>query len=89
MTGNELKIKIKALDITQELAAEKLGVTRATLNNWCKQAELPIQIVNNVKTFLGIESDSSSSDSVLIETIRIQQKTIEDLTCIIKNLTSK
>lgn len=90
MTGNYLKISIRKLGLTQAEAAEKLGVTRATLNNWCKLAELPPASVASVVALLGIDDNEPSGvNSPLSETIRSQQKTIEELTSIIKNLTSK
>ena len=90
MTGNSLKISIKKMGLTQAEAAERLGVTRATLNNWCKLAELPPASMASVKALLGIGEDQPMGDNAsLFETIRSQQKTIEELTSIIKNLTSK
>lgn len=89
MTGNNLKITIKKMGLTQAEAADKLGITRATLNNWCKLAELPPASVASVRTLLGIGDDEPVIKDPLMETIRSQQKTIEELTYIIKNLTSK
>lgn len=89
MTGNYLKNSIKTLGLTQSEAAEKLGVTRATLNNWCKLAVLPAATVANVKTSLGIDFPDEPTDDAIHETLRSQQRTIEELTGIIKNLTSK
>lgn len=89
MTGNDLKIKIKELGITQEVAAGKLGITRATLSNWCKSAYLSPMVIENVKTSLGIECENDSVDANMLDTIRSQQRTIEDLTSIIKTLTNK
>lgn len=90
MTGNNLKISIKKMGLTQAEAAEKLGITRATFNNWCKLAELPPASVASIKTLLGIGDYEPTTDNApLLETIRSQQKTIEELTVIIKNLTSK
>lgn len=89
MTGNDLKVKIKELGITQEIAAGKLGITRATLSNWCKSAYLSPTVIENVKTSLGIECKNDSVDANMLDTIRSQQRTIKDLTGIIKTLTNK
>lgn len=88
MTGNQLKTEIKKANLTQEKAAEMLGVTRATFNNWCKQAELPNNIVKNVNTVFGLNI-ASDNDSYLIELVKSQQETIKSLSETIKNLTSK
>lgn len=87
MTGIQLKNEIKKLGITQEDAANKLGVTRTTVINWCKQADLPYTVVQNVKTMLGININDSESDNY-IDLIKSQQRTIENLSEIIKSLTS-
>ena len=87
MTGIQLKEELKKMRMTQEEAANKLNVTRATLNNWCKQAELPPHIVKNVKTLLGIVVNDSSDD--LMSIIKSQQRTIENLSETIRTLTSK
>lgn len=88
MTGNQLKVELKKLNLTQEKAADMLGVTRATLSNWCKQADLSNNIVKNVNTVLGL-SITTDNDSYLMSLVKSQQETIKNLSETIKNLTSK
>lgn len=88
MTGSQLKAEVKKLCLTQEQAAEMLGITRATFSNWCKQADLPYHIVKNVNTVFGLNM-VSDSDNYLIDLVKSQQETINNLSETIKNLTSK
>lgn len=92
MTGNQLKLKLKKLGVTQEDAADKLGVTRRTLQNWFSLEELDANISQNVKLVLGIgdcDSDVSLDINSLIEANKNLTETIRNLSETIKNLTSK
>lgn len=92
MTGNQLKIELKKLNITQEDAADKLGVTRRTLQNWFSLDELDANISQNVKLVLGIGNrnlDVSIDVNGLIETNRQLSETINRQSKIIETLTSK
>lgn len=89
MTGNELKDSIKKMKLTQAEAAEKLGITRATFNNWCKLATLSPVAAASIESVFGIKANQEYDNNVLLATIHSQQRTIEELTSIIKNLTSK
>lgn len=75
MTGNQLKIELKKIGITQELAAERLGVTRRTLQNWFALDVLDANISQNVKLNLQIDASTDyekSDDSV--PTINYERK---------------
>jgi transcriptional regulator with XRE-family HTH domain len=58
MTGPELKHLLKVYDLTQQEAADLLGISRQTLSTWCKLAIVPesdfllisAKIGQNVKT---------------------------------------
>lgn len=92
MTGNQLKIELKKLNITQEDAADKLGVTRRTLQNWFSLDELDANISQNVKLVLGIDNrnlDVAIDVNGLIETNRQLSETINRQSKIIETLTNK
>lgn len=55
INGKKLRLAIKSLDITQEEAAKRLGVTRQTVVNWISRAELDSNILQIVKSNLGID----------------------------------
>lgn len=55
MTGNQLKEEIRKIGITQEEAANKLKITRRTLQNWFSLPDLDANISQNVKYVLGID----------------------------------
>ena len=55
MNGNQLKISIKKKGLTQQKAAEILGVSRQTFNSWCKSMSLTEDVIRNVKTLLGVD----------------------------------
>lgn len=55
INGNNLRTALRILDITQEQAAKKLGMSRQTLSTHLRSGELSSQFVQNVKTFLGID----------------------------------
>lgn len=58
INGKKLRLAIKSLDLTQEEAAKRLGIARQTLNTWFNLAALNNDIIQNVKTKLGIELGS-------------------------------
>lgn len=98
MTGNQLKYEIKKLNITQDEAAKKLGITRQTLGMWLKYAELDNMTMQLVTAKLGISETSTFLDKAgdlpkviaeLTELNKSQQRTIESLSKTIENLTSK
>lgn len=92
MTGNQLKFELKKLNVTQEEAADRLGVTRRTLQNWFSLDELDANISQNVKSVLGIGNcDSGSTIDVnsLIEANRQLSEIINRQSKIIETLTSK
>lgn len=97
MTGNQLKFEIKKLELTQEEAASRLGITRQTLGVWFKYAEIDDMTMQLVSAKLGISESSIQTTSTnsskviaeLTEQTKSQQRTIENLSETIKNLTSK
>lgn len=92
MTGIQLKLEVRKLNITQEDAASKLGVTRQTLQNWFKSGELDANILQTVKTNLGIGEcnlETQVDINSLIEANKNLTETIKNLSETIKNLTSK
>lgn len=69
MTGNQLREEIRKLGLTQDEAAEKLGVTRRTLQNWFRLEKLDANISQNVKSNLNIDfSYWEENKNVLRET---------------------
>ncbi len=54
ITGKHLRTALKNADITQDKAAELIGVSRQTVNSWLAKAELSDEIIENVKTKLGL-----------------------------------
>lgn len=63
--GIILKKALKSLDLTQQDAADKLGVSRQTVVNWCGKAELDIEILHIVKTNLGIDLEKYKPNSTI------------------------
>lgn len=63
--GIILKKALKSLDLTQQDAADKLGVSRQTVVNWCGKAELDIEILHIVKTNLGIDLEKYKPSSTI------------------------
>ncbi len=55
MSGNQLREAIRKLGLTQDEAADSLGITRRTLQNWFKLERLDANISHNVKDNLGID----------------------------------
>lgn len=52
---------IKSYDLTQEEAAEKLGIARQTLNSWFKKPVLSDDLLQKVNDKLGIKLDKMSN----------------------------
>jgi phage repressor protein C with HTH and peptisase S24 domain len=63
ISGKKLRIALRSADITQEAAANKLGVSRQTLSVWAKSEELNADILHNVKMKLGIDLTSEGRHS--------------------------
>ena len=59
--GYQLKLKIKALDKTQEQAATALGMTRQNLALVFNKPKLDADFKQNVKDTLGIEFENQSN----------------------------
>ena len=59
MTGIQLKNEIRKLGITQESAAEKLGISLRQLHNWFNNEELDVKISHIVQARLGINLEKS------------------------------
>lgn len=57
MTGNQLKLKLKENGIRQEDAANTLGITLRTLQNWFKLKSLDANMMVNIKNHLNIGED--------------------------------
>ncbi|QEL01089.1 helix-turn-helix domain-containing protein [Olivibacter sp. LS-1] len=64
INGKKLRVAIKSLDLTQEEAAKRLGVTRQTVVNWISRAELDSNILQIVKSNLGIDLSDGTVDIV-------------------------
>lgn len=91
MTGDQLKIEIKKLGLTQNEAANKIGVSRQTLSIWMRLAIIDEGTVELVKTKLNIMSDPNNPTAQglqdkkdeqidrLLGIIESQQRTIEAL----------
>lgn len=57
MTGNQLRKLLEELNITQEIAANRLGVTVRTLQNWINKDELDEKISRIINS--GLMTDSN------------------------------
>ena len=65
INGKKLRTALRSADITQEAAARKLGISRQTLSVWVKTEELSSDILQNVKSKLGIDlSDENLKNDV-------------------------
>lgn len=64
MTGNQLKEIIRKSGLTQELAAQKMGITRRTLQNWFKMDQLDANISQIVKN-VGFSTGESYDEIVV------------------------
>lgn len=78
ISGKKLNSAIKSLDITQEIAASKLGIARQTLSQFFKHEELSEEILQNVKSKLGIDLSKATQARLKMPMLRICQK-IENL----------
>lgn len=54
MTGNQLKVEIRKLNMTQAEAAKRLGITRQTLSLWFKYAKIDESVLHLVAANLDI-----------------------------------
>lgn len=52
--GEKLKLLIRGSGLSQAEAADKMGVSRQTLNGYFHRAELPKDVLQNVKDKLGL-----------------------------------
>lgn len=91
--GNQLKKAIKERGLTQEQAAERLGITRQTIGQWIKRPTFDANTLHEIGSKLGIELEPESNRksnninlsrevfekiSQLIDTVCSQQNTIAD-----------
>lgn len=67
ITGKTLKTAIRAKDLTQEQAANKLGITRQTLSVWLKMDTIGSDVIQSVKEQLGIDLSKDLGDPVTNE----------------------
>lgn len=77
VSGKELKLALKMGELTQEIAAKRLGISRQTLNTWLKNDEISEDILHKVKRVLDIDlittNDVKNSDNVDYNTIVTQE----------------
>lgn len=91
--GNQLKEAIKEIGLTQEEAANRLGITRQTIGQWFKRAVFDANTLHDVKSKLGVDLEKSKDQkkpdvkvprevfekmSRLIDTVCSQQDTISE-----------
>ena len=82
MDYSDFKETRKKLNLNQEKMAELLGVSASAVRSW-EQDQRPVP--NTISILIGyILADESPEETI----IQSQQKTIAELTAIIKNLTS-
>lgn len=67
MTGNQLREAIRKSGITQDKAAESLGITRRTLQNWFNLEKLDANISQNVKCNLDIDFEYYDDTDVVLK----------------------
>lgn len=94
MTGNQLRIEIKKLGITQGDAAAMLGIDRRTLQNWFSKDILDANMSQSVKDKLGVEDDERSLNETitikqLLENNKILSETNQKLTTTNQELTER
>jgi len=84
VSGKELKLALKMGEFTQEIAANRLGISRQTLNAWLKNDEISEDILHKVKRVLDIDlitandvKNSDNADYNSIVTKQINQKEIQ------------
>lgn len=77
VSGKELKLALKMGELTQEIAAKRLGISRQTLNAWLKNDEISEDILHKVKRVLDIDlittNDAKNSDNIDYNTIVTQE----------------
>ncbi|WP_304953061.1 helix-turn-helix transcriptional regulator [uncultured Alistipes sp.] len=91
--GNQLRKLIKEKGLTQEKAAEKLGITRQTIGQWLKRPVFDANTLHEISSKLGVSLGSEVDPkldninlprevfdkiSQLIDTVCSQQNTIAD-----------
>lgn len=64
MKGSELKQLLRTENITQDAAAELLGVSRQTVNTWCKQDVLDEDIVEKIAKRLKVKALDKKNGAV-------------------------
>ena len=62
MTGNQLKEHLRKMGITQEEAAEKMGVNRRTLQNWFKREFLDANTTELINAKFNMKENIFESD---------------------------
>jgi transcriptional regulator with XRE-family HTH domain len=62
MKGKDFKKLLRDHGITQEIAAKKLGVSRQTVNTWCKIDEISQINDKDILLKLNIDSNKSSKE---------------------------
>ncbi|RZJ92445.1 MAG: XRE family transcriptional regulator [Chryseobacterium sp.] len=72
ISGIILKDAIQKSGLSQADAANKLGVSRQTLNTWCGKSELNELIIKSVKTKLGLDLNAISIDTPRLEAIPLR-----------------
>lgn len=89
--GNQLRKAIKEKGLTQEKAAELLGITRQTIGQWLKRSVFDANTLQELDIKLGIKIDGEQKPenisfpkevfdkiSMLIDTVCSQQDTIAE-----------
>lgn len=64
MTGNQIRKAIEELGITQEIAAEKLGINLRTLQGWMSQDEVSAKIARTFRSVFAGENNTNHSHNV-------------------------
>lgn len=99
ISGNQLKLAINNLGITQQEAADKMEISRQTLTVWLRHESLDDKILSRVKSKLGIaledvfidkiaynDNAKNISNDYLQKIISTQDETIASLKELINNL---
>jgi phage repressor protein C with HTH and peptisase S24 domain len=66
MTGQEFKKLLTLNDLSQEQAAQVFGVSRQTINTWCKVELLSKEIVDKVNTLLKVKTFSTENSTLKV-----------------------
>lgn len=64
ISGKEFKKALLMADLTQEKAAERIGVARQTVNTWVKSAELSLAVLDKIKSTLQIDLTYKSEEEL-------------------------